>query len=115
MDRIGRYKIEEEIGRGGFGRVYRAFDPTVGRQVAIKVLTAGADKQLLIRFRNEASAAGKLKHKNIVTVYDFGEIGDTPYLVMEFLEGEDLHRTLARRRQLTLLDKITIIGSTAPG
>lgn len=116
MDRIGRYKIEAEIGRGGFGRVYRAFDPTVGRCVAIKVLASEADKDLLTRFRNEASAAGTLKHRNIVTVHDYGELdGGTPYLVMEYLEGQDLHRTLLGGHKLSLADKISIMSQVADG
>ena len=105
MDRIGRYKLEAELGRGGCGRVYRAFDPTVGRTVAIKLLITNTDKELLTRFRNEASASGKLHHRNIVTVYDFGEQDGTPYLVMEYLQGEDLHKLSAKGQQLTLIEK----------
>jgi eukaryotic-like serine/threonine-protein kinase len=115
MDQIGRYKIEAEIGRGGFGRVYRAFDPNFGRLVAIKVLNAGADKDLLTRFKNEAVAVGKLQHKNIVVVHDFGQIGDTPYLVMEYLEGKDLQKTLQSKRPMDMLEKITIMDQVAAG
>jgi predicted Zn-dependent protease len=115
MDQIGRYKIEAEIGHGGFGRVYRAFDPNFSRHVAIKVLSAGADKDLLTRFRNEAIAVGKLQHKNIVIVHDFGQIGDTPYLVMEYLEGHDLQKALRSRRPMNLLEKITIMDQVAAG
>src|SRR5678810_952818 len=68
---IGRYEVQAELGRGGFGRVYRAYDPTVGRPVAIKILTqVSADTRT--RFRNEATVAGNLRHKNIVTVYEYG-------------------------------------------
>jgi serine/threonine-protein kinase len=67
---IGRYQIQGEIGKGGFGKVYRAWDPTVNRQVAIKILTVQGDDDLLTRFQNEAAAAGNLHHKNIVTVHD---------------------------------------------
>src|SRR6266404_686190 len=88
--RIGRYEIQTELGRGGFGQVFRAFDPTMGRTVAIKTLNAGGDEDLLKRFRNEAAAAGRLKHNNIVIIYDFGDDQGTPYLVMELLDGEDL-------------------------
>jgi eukaryotic-like serine/threonine-protein kinase len=83
MDQIGRYQLQAELGRGGFGRVYKAFDPTVGRTVAIKVLVSNGDPDLLMRFRNEAAATGKLRHRNIITIYDFGEQEGVPYLVME--------------------------------
>ena len=92
--RIGAYKLLQAIGEGGFGRVYRAWDPTVGRMVAIKTLNAGGDPELLQRFRNEAAAAGKLRHRNIVIIHDFGEHEGEPYIVMELLDGEDLQRTM---------------------
>ena len=71
--RFGKYEIQAELGRGGFGRVFRAFDPTVGRLVAIKILSSEAGTDMLTRFRNEAMAAGNLRHENIVTIYEFGE------------------------------------------
>lgn len=115
MRRIGRYEIQAELGRGGFGQVFRAHDPTVGRAVAIKVLLAAEDPELLLRFRSEAAAAGKLRHRNIVTIYDFGEQDQIPYLVMEYLEGDDLERIIAGSRQLTLLQKLDIMAQTASG
>ena len=115
MTRIGKYEIQAELGRGGFGRVFRAYDPAVGRQVAIKVLTAEGDKSLSTRFRNEAAAAGKLRHKNIVTVYDFGEYKGTPFLVMEYLEGEDLHQIMSSGGAPTLLEKVGIMSQVAEG
>src|SRR5215510_6218151 len=109
MATIGKYRLQNEIGRGGFGRVFRAFDPTVGRTVAIKILISDNDKDLLARFRREATATGKLRHKNIVTVYDYGEQDNTPYLVMEYLEGEDLKSRIASGRVSTLFDKTSIM------
>src|SRR5262245_52641326 len=94
---IGRYVIQSELGRGGFGRVFRAYDPTVGRNVAIKTLTSDGDPDMLVRFRNEAAAAGKLHHKNIVTIFDFGENNNEPYIVMELLEGEAIKLILKDR------------------
>jgi serine/threonine protein kinase len=114
-ERIGKYQIQAEIGRGGFGQVFRAFDPTVGRHVAIKVLTTGSDRDLVTRFRNEAASAGKLRHKNIVTIYDFGEYSGTPYIVMELLEGADLQQVIADRAPLTLLQKIRMMAQVAQG
>jgi serine/threonine-protein kinase len=113
--RIGRYEIQGEVGRGGFGQVYRAFDPTVGRLVAIKTLASGGDPELLKRFRNEAAASGRFRHNNIVIVYDFGEHEGSPYLVMELLDGEDLERIINDRRPLTLLQKLDIITQSAAG
>ena len=115
ITRIGRYQVQAELGRGGFGRVYRAHDPTVGRVVAIKTLTAGGEPELLTRFRNEASAAGKLRHPNIVIIYDFGDHDGAPYLVMELLDGQDLERILSGGEPLTLLKKLDIMVQAATG
>src|SRR5581483_1669648 len=87
----------------------------MGRMVAIKLLTAGGEPDTLKRFRNEAAAAGKLRHQNIVTVYEFGEQDGAPYIVMELMEGEDLHRVISRHRPLTLLQKIRIMMDAAAG
>ena len=120
MKRIGRFEIQAEIGRGGFGRVYSAFDPTVGRIVAVKVLDSNGDASQLGRFRNEASAAGNLHHENIVTVHEFGEDDGTQYLVMEYLEGLDLQKvlkevSLGTRTPLTILQKVSVMSQVAEG
>ncbi|MBL0159781.1 MAG: protein kinase [Bryobacterales bacterium] len=83
--KIGKYDILSIIGTGGFGRVFKARDPHVNRDVAIKVLNSENDPEIQARFRTEAKIAGGLNHPNIVTVYDFGEHEGRPYLVMEFL------------------------------
>ena len=114
INRIGRYEIQAELGRGGFGHVFRAFDPTMGSLVAIKRLSGG-EPELLIRFRNEAAAARKLQHRNIVTVYDFGEEDGVPYIVMELLDGADLQRVIANRQPLSVLEKIRIMSQVADG
>jgi eukaryotic-like serine/threonine-protein kinase len=113
--RIGRYEIQAELGRGGFGQVFRAFDPTVGRQVAVKTLNAGGEPDLLTRFRNEAAAAGQLRHPNIVTIFDFGDHEGTPFMVMELLEGDDLQKVIAAQRPLTLVRKLEIMRQIADG
>ncbi len=113
--RLGKYEIQAELGRGAFGRVYRAYDPTVGRLVAVKVMTTEGDKDLLARFRHEAAAAGNLRHKNIVTIYEFGEHEGVPFIVMEYLEGEDLQHALARRQPLSLLQRVSILTQVAEG
>jgi len=111
---IGRYEVQAELGRGGFGRVYRAYDPTVGRPVAIKILTqVSADTRT--RFRNEATVAGNLRHKNIVTVYEYGAFEGLPFLAMEYLEGEDLHHIITSGKALSLLEKCNIMAQVADG
>ncbi len=96
MTNIGRYQILTEIKRGGMGIVYKAFDPVVERELAIKTMfdQTSDDPSFRARFFREARSAGKLKHVNIVTVYDLGEENGRLYLVMEFLEGRDLRAVI---------------------
>jgi tetratricopeptide (TPR) repeat protein len=92
-----RFAIEEELGRGGMGRVVIARDLRIGRRVAIKFLVdAGHDPHALGRFEQEARAAGGLNHPNIVSVFDVGSSTDGPYIVSELLEGETLRQRLGR-------------------
>src|SRR5215467_10832669 len=113
MTTIGRYRLEVQIGRGGFGRVYRAYVPATKRTVAIKVLISDENEDVLARFRREATATGNLKHKNIVTVYDYAEHEKTPYLVMEYLEGQDLKSALSSGRKFSLVEKTSIMSQLA--
>ncbi|TDI84811.1 MAG: hypothetical protein E2O74_04490 [Chloroflexi bacterium] len=88
-----RYRLEAELGRGGTGTVFRAHDPDLDREVAVKILThleLGMDGRA--RLQKEAQAIAKLNHPNIVAVYDVGELDDVPFIVMEYVEGLDLHR-----------------------
>src|SRR5216684_3339080 len=93
---VGPYEIEGLLGVGGMGEVYRARDPRIGRDVAIKVLPAlwSHDRDRLRRFEQEARAAGALSHPALLTIYDVGEQDGTPYLVSELLEGETLRTRL---------------------
>jgi eukaryotic-like serine/threonine-protein kinase len=97
--RLGPYEILGQIGAGGMGEVYRARDPRLSREVAIKVLPASfsADADRLRRFEQEAKAAGVLNHPNITAVYDIGTDASNgaPYVVQELLEGETLRAILA--------------------
>jgi serine/threonine protein kinase len=95
--RLGPYEILALIGAGGMGEVYRAKDPRLGRDVAIKVLPVSfsADADRLRRFEQEARAAGILNHPNITVVYDIGQHDGAPYVVQELLEGETLRSALA--------------------
>jgi serine/threonine protein kinase len=90
--RLGPYEIVAPLGAGGMGEVYRARDPRIGRDVAVKVLPAGLsqDHGRLRRFEQEARAAGILNHQNILAIYDVGDHEGSPYLVTELLEGETL-------------------------
>src|SRR5512143_873438 len=90
--RLGPYTILSLLGVGGMGEVYRAHDPRLRRDVAIKVLPAefGADADRLRRFEQEARAAAALNHPNIVTIYSVEESGPTRFLTMELLEGRSL-------------------------
>src|ERR1022692_4953824 len=106
MDQIGRYLVRGEIGKGGFGVVYRAWDPVMRRDVAIKVLTSVNDPGMLARFRSEPATTGVLKHKNIITVHDFGEHNSVPYLVMELLEGRSLSDVIDKGPPLSLSEKV---------
>jgi tRNA A-37 threonylcarbamoyl transferase component Bud32 len=96
-DRLGRYQIVALLGAGGMGEVYRALDPQLHRDVALKILRrSSADAEHVERFGREARAASSLNHPNIVAVYDVGTEGGRPYVVTELLEGETLRATLDR-------------------
>ena len=94
--KLGPYEILAPLGAGGMGEVYRAKDPRLGRDVAIKVLPAtfSQDPDRLKRFEAEARAAGVLNHPGITAVYDFGTHDGAPYIVTELLEGETLRSRL---------------------
>jgi serine/threonine protein kinase len=95
---IGPYRILAPLGAGGMGEVYRAHDPRLGRDVAIKVLSArsAAAPEARARFGREARAISQLSHPHICSLFDVGRQGDTDYLVMELLEGETLAQRLER-------------------
>jgi serine/threonine-protein kinase len=94
--KLGPYEIQSALGAGGMGEVYRARDPRLGREVAIKVLPSAfsADPDRLHRFEQEARAAAALNHPNILAVYDIGQQDGSPYIVSELLEGETLRERL---------------------
>ena len=107
---LGKYIIEDVLGRGGMGTVYKARDPRMGRLVAIKTLTGNSrDENTLKRFYREAEKTGRLKHANIITIYDLGEEGGHPYIVMEFVEGRALDTIIRDPNDLPLLQKLRIL------
>jgi len=111
IKKIGKYEILAELGRGAMGVVWRARDPFIGRQVALKTITPGLldNPDLLKRFYREAQSAGSLQHPNIVIIYDLGEADGLPYIAMEFLEGESLEKTIARQPAMPLAQKLNIV------
>ena len=96
-ERLGPYEIVSLLGAGGMGEVYRAYDPRLGRDVALKIVRrSAADAEHVARFTREARAAGSLNHPNIVAVFDADTQGGVPYVVTELLEGETLRSRLDR-------------------
>ncbi len=118
-ERIGKFEILREIGRGSFGLVYEARDTELGRHVALKVLRFALAKEsdeqaILARLRLEAEALARLSHPNVVTLYDFGTHGRLPFLVFEFLSGETLRGRL-RRGPLPQGDALDVAVQIARG
>jgi serine/threonine protein kinase len=120
---LGKYEIRREVGRGGMGVVYEAYDPIICRRVALKTLSSdvlgGPESSTYIgRLRREAQAAGGLNHPNIVAVYDFGEEPKLPeagpgriaYIAMEFIEGRELTQLLADPERLPLPTIVRIMS-----
>ena len=103
-----RFRLEEKIGSGGMSTVYRAFDETLERWVAIKLMhrEISSDSDQLERFRREARAVASLNHPHVVTVIDFGEDDDHPYIVFEYVEGENLKDRLRRAGRLPVPEAV---------
>lgn len=112
---IGRYLIQEEIGRGGMARVYRALDTLLQRTIALKVLAPqlAIDPEFSRRFEREAVTAANLRHPNIVTIYDVGEHNGLRYIAMEYIHGRTLHAIIEERGALGLAGAISIIAPVA--
>jgi len=117
--KLGRYEVQDEIGRGAMGVVYRATDPVLDRTVAIKTINMSTDQaeraEYEARFYQEAKAAGGLNHPNIVTVYDVGDSGDIAYMALEFLQGTELADLLADGRHLPIDRSLEIAAQVSDG
>lgn len=113
IQKIGRYRVTGELGRGGMGIVYRGEDRLIGRRVAIKTLTE-VTPELRERFQIEARS-GILSHQNIVTVYEVGEHEGSPFIAMEFIEGDSLEKVLRLRKRLPLLEALSIVEQVCAG
>jgi serine/threonine-protein kinase len=115
---VDRYKIVRRLGRGGMGAVYEARHAKLGRRVAVKFLLPDLvqREEYLRRFENEAVTAGGLEHPNLVAVLDFGRAADgAPYLVMEYLQGEDCARLIRRHRPLPVRRAVNIVRQACRG
>ena len=119
LPRLGRYRLERELGRGAMGTVYLAEDPTIGRQVAIKTLPLqdfyedGEQEQVAERFLQEAEAAGRLAHPNIVSIHDAGREHDLAYLTMDYVAGESLDAWVDKRNLLPVWEVLEIAAQVA--
>lgn len=119
ISQLGRYEIVSEIGQGAMGTVYKAKDPLIDRIVAIKTINLSlADdekEEYEGRFYQEAKAAGRLSHPNIVTVFDVGKSGDIAYIAMEFLQGRELRDILNDGKRLPVEQALDIVVQVAQG
>src|ERR1035437_5149348 len=117
MDRIGRYKIVRELGRGAMGVVYHAIDPNIGRPVAIKTINLGGQsvesERLRQRLFREARSAGILSHPGIVTIYDVEQQGDLAYIAMEYVDGPTLDQLLSQPDALAPERMFSVLGQSA--
>jgi branched-chain amino acid transport system substrate-binding protein len=113
--RLGKYEIRAEIGRGGMGTVYLGYDPLLDRRVAIKVLAPHLvwEQNFVERFLREARAAARLKHPNIVTIYDVGQEGSWYYFVMEYIEGQTLAEVIKRRGAMAPAEVMAVLRPLA--
>lgn len=111
---IGKYRVARPLGKGAMGMVYEGFDPVIERRVAIKTILAefleGDDMQeATARFKREAQAGGRLQHPGIVGVYEYGDAGDMAFIVMEYVDGEELKRILASGTKFELIEVFEIM------
>lgn len=114
MQQLGKYQLIERIGVGGFGEVFKGFDPYIKRHVAVKTCSSNSE-EIRSRFFQEAEIAGNLHHRNITTVYDFGVEGELPYLIQEYLSGEDLDVKIRRKDYLPFAEKLFYLIQIARG
>lgn len=110
VNKILRYQVGNELGQGAMATVYEAYDPSIDRQLAIKILREDrcVDSDYVMRFLREAKAIGNLSHPHIVTVYDVGEYENRPFIVMELLEGIPLNVLMKAGNKFPLKDAVSI-------
>jgi tRNA A-37 threonylcarbamoyl transferase component Bud32/tetratricopeptide (TPR) repeat protein len=107
MEKIGKYKIIDVLGKGAMGIVYKALDPDIDRKVAIKTIRfdliseESERNELMLRFVREAKAAGKMVHPNIITIFEVGKHEDMTYIVMQYIEGKGLQKLIASNKRFS--------------
>ncbi|MBN2134391.1 MAG: serine/threonine protein kinase [Acidobacteria bacterium] len=120
-NKLGRYELKSILGQGAMGIVYKAWDPEIGREVAIKTIRLElADSgfemdELKSRFLNEARSAGKMNHPNIVTIFDVGYQGNIAFIAMEFIEGNDLKEYMKSKGELSFAEIFRILYGVSSG
>jgi len=119
-NQLGKYKIGSIIGRGAMGIVYKAYDSLIDRTVALKAikqdcLDSEEAEQILLRFKTEAQAAGRLSHPNIVTVYEYDEDNGTAFIAMEYVEGRNLKEAITSKERFPLEAIVDIIKGILNG
>ncbi|HEU0186940.1 MAG TPA: serine/threonine-protein kinase [Gallionellaceae bacterium] len=118
LKQLGRYHIEDELGRGAMGVVYKAHDPVLDRTVALKTIALGEDalerEEYHSRFFQEAKAAARLNHPALITIYDFGEEGSLAYMAMELLKGKELSERMTQGA-VPLHEAVAIAEQVAEG
>lgn len=112
--KLGKYEVRRQLGRGSMGIVYEGYDPFIQRTVALKtirkeLLDQDQAQEMLARFQREAQAGGRLNHPNIVAVHDYGEDQDTAYIAMEYVEGKELKALFAENTRFTLAQIVDIM------
>lgn len=113
---VGEYVVEEKLGEGGFGTVFKAVHPVIGKQVAIKVLARqySVQREMVSRFVSEARAVNQIRHRNIIDIFSFGQLDDgRHYYVMELLDGEPMDEYLEARGRIDLSEAIPILRALA--
>ena len=113
---LGKYEIESVLGKGAMGIVYKARDPHIERTVAIKtvrkdLVDPDVANQFMARFKNEAKAAGRLHHPNIVGIYEYGEDDKVAFIAMEYVDGTGLREYLNRKARFELGQLVAIATS----
>lgn len=113
-ERIGKYEIRRKIGKGAMGTVYEGFDPVIERPVAIKTILAEylatvESESAVARFKREAQACGRLQHPAIVGVYEYGEDEEMAFIVMEYVQGQELRKVMQQRGGFELIDVFEVM------
>jgi serine/threonine protein kinase/tetratricopeptide (TPR) repeat protein len=112
-----RYEVLEELGKGGMGEVYKVRDEKLDEEMALKVLKSeiAANKDMIERFKNELKFARKIAHRHVCRMYDLNEEEETPYITMEFVQGEDLKSTIRKSRKFKEEDAIAVAKQVCEG